>query len=400
MKRLMPGLLLIVMLLGLPLAGVWLAGKPVGQYLEFPPTTRYVTHAPFSWPHFIGYCLFAGIVAIPFLRRALAGHGSRGEVWESGSLGVSESPTAGHGPRVSRRVGESASRESSIHDPRLTTHAFPLWGCFALLALGISWLLAWTRFDWFAPLQAHTFTPLWVSYVLVVNALTQWRTGRCLMTVRPRYFLALFPASAGFWWFFEYLNRFVQNWYYTGGGAFTAWEYFWYATLPFATVLPAVLSTREFLLSFGVWERFRAWAPVSFPRPRLAAAFALVVAAAALAGIGVRPDALFSILWTAPLLIIVALQAFRGDRHIFSDLPRGDWRFLLSAALAALVCGFFWEMWNSGSLAKWIYTVPYVQRDGVKLFEMPLPGYAGYIPFGLECAVVGAVVDGWMEGRS
>jgi hypothetical protein len=30
--------------------------------------------------------------------------------------------------------------------------------------------------------------------------------------------------------------------------------------------------------------------------------------------------------------------------------------------------------------------VPYVQR--FQLFEMPLLGYAGYLPFGLECALV------------
>jgi hypothetical protein len=51
-----------------------------------------------------------------------------------------------------------------------------------------------------------------------------------------------------------------------------------------------------------------------------------------------------------------------------------------------LICGFFWELWNWKSLAKWIYTVPFVERWHV--FEMPLLGYAGYLPFGLECLLV------------
>jgi hypothetical protein len=50
-------------------------------------------------------------------------------------------------------------------------------------------------------------------------------------------------------------------------------------------------------------------------------------------------------------------------------------------------------MWNYYSQAKWIYTVPYVNR--FKIFEMPILGYAGYLPFGLECAVVAA----WMKGK-
>jgi len=87
---------------------------------------------------------------------------------------------------------------------------------------------------------------LWVAYVVVVNACCQRRTGTCLLLRAPGKFLLLFPLSAVFWWFFEYLNRFVQNWYYVGP-RFDAGEYFWYATLPFATVLPAVWSTQELL---------------------------------------------------------------------------------------------------------------------------------------------------------
>lgn len=55
-------------------------------------------------------------------------------------------------------------------------------------------------------------------------------------------------------------------------------------------------------------------------------------------------------------------------------------------ALAALICGVFWELWNFCSLAHWEYTVPFVQR--FELFHMPLLGYAGYLPFGLECLAV------------
>ncbi|HBH80389.1 MAG TPA: hypothetical protein DDY39_11240, partial [Nitrospira sp.] len=55
-------------------------------------------------------------------------------------------------------------------------------------------------------------------------------------------------------------------------------------------------------------------------------------------------------------------------------------------ALAALICGIFWELWNWKSLAHWEYALPFVHR--FPLFEMPLLGYAGYLPFGLECVVV------------
>jgi hypothetical protein len=34
-----------------------------------------------------------------------------------------------------------------------------------------------------------------------------------------------------------------------------------------------------------------------------------------------------------------------------------------------------------------VYVIPYV--DAFHLFEMPLLGYAGYLPFGLACAATG-----------
>jgi hypothetical protein len=112
----------------------------------------------------------------------------------------------------------------------------------------------------------------------------------------------------------------------------------------------------------------------------------LALGVGALAGIGLWPEQLFAMLWLAPLLVLAGLQKLVTGESLFSPLARGDWRPVLLPALAALVCGFFWEMWNWGSAAQWHYSVPYVQ--GLSIFEMPLLGYAGYLPFGVACALV------------
>jgi len=212
-----------------------------------------------------------------------------------------------------------------------------------------------------------------------------------MMLDRPLFFFLLFPTSALFWWFFEYLNRFVQNWYYVGA-RFTAWEYFWYATLPFSTVLPAVLGARQWI-SRWTWvdATFEHFVPLRIKNPRRVAEGTLIAAGAGLIGIGVWPDYLFPLLWVSPLLIIVSVQTIAGERHALSDVAKGDWRAVISCAVAALFCGWFWEMWNYFSLAKWEYAIPFVDR--FKIFEMPLLGYAGYLPFGLECAVIGDVLE-------
>jgi len=342
------------MLLGLPLFGIILVGMPVWQYLEFPPETQYVRHAPFSWLAFFFYGIFIFAVTVPLTLKGL------------NSL-------------MRPRIGSEVS------------HPFPWWGWLSISTGLIAWVLAWSRFSWFAQLQPYTFFPLWFSFILFVNSLSYRRYGHCLMLDRPVFFLLLFPLSSVFWWFFEYLNRFVQNWHYIGVH-FSCWEYFWHATFSFSTVLPAVLSTREWILGSPRFDKeFGCFLRLSFHRPKGLAWITLILAGLGLAGIGVYPDFLFPLLWISPLLIIVSLQTLMGDDHVFRNVTRGDWRLIISSALAALFCGWFWEMWNFYSLAKWEYAVPFVHR--FEIFEMPILGFAGYLPFGLECAVVSDILD-------
>lgn len=353
--------LLGAMVFGLPLLGAWLSGRSPAHYLAFPPDPGRVPPASFSWPVFAGLAvLIAAVLGGIALRAA-----------ES----LRRSPPAAAAPR----------------------RPLPWWGWAALAALGIAWGLAWSRFDWFAPLQPHTFTLLWLAYIGVVNALCVARTGGSLLTCRPRLLAVLFPASALFWWVFEYLNRFAGNWYYSGT-TLDPWPYFWYATVPFSTVLPAVMSTQALIRSSpGFGRAFGRVRPLRVPGAARLPFAALLAACAGLVGIGARPDWCYPLVWVAPLLALVAIRALRGQAHPLRELMTPDWTGAASAALAALVCGFFWEMWNTYSMARWAYSIPYVHR--FLLFEMPLLGYAGYLPFGLECAAVAALVQDLLARR-
>ena len=277
-------LLMIGILVGLPLLGLVLAGIPAHRYLKFPPRTRYVTYVPFSAGMFILYTLIALILVAPIIIR-----------WMQ-----------------TRRCMQSTSRPN--------IYPFPWWGWFGSLGVLISWFMAWTRFDWFSRFQLHTFTPLWISYILVINALTFRRDGRCIMIQHPVKFLLLFPASSLFWWFFEYINRFVQNWNYKGI-AFSPMEYLWYATLSFSTVLPAIHATYEWIRGFSWIDRaFQGFLPLCFPRPKLTAWAVLIVSVAGLIVIGVWPNYCFPLVWLSPLLIIVAIQTLMGNRDIFCGI--------------------------------------------------------------------------------
>ncbi len=341
------------MLLGLPLLGIILAGYPLERYFEFPPKTQYISHAPFSWIAFTAYTLFILATVLPLIIRGFKGF-------------------------------KSGCKDS------LNKFAFPWWGWAGLFTGMITWIFAWTRFSWFADFQPHTFFPLWVSFIVVVNALCYRKSGYCMMISRPGNFLLLFPVSAIFWWFFEYLNRFVQNWYYLGV-YFPPWEYFLYATLSFSTVLPAVLGVRDLMLSFSWLQTgFINFLKIEQVKSKQVATTSLILSGVGLLGIGVWPDYLFPLLWISPFFIIISVMTLFGENHALSDIAGGDWRVVISSALAALICGYFWEMWNYFSLARWVYSVPFVHR--FEIFKMPILGYAGYFPFGLECAVIGALI--------
>jgi len=351
-------LVVVLALVLLPLLGAVGTGDGAGAYLRFPPRTAPVSPAPFAWPVFLGLAVAVAAVIVPFLVRILRT-----------PAGTAPAPVA----------------------------PFPRWGWAGALLLLAGWAIAWGPPDWPDALRRHAFTPLWLGYIVVVNAWTRRRTGTCLLTAHPGTFLLLFPVSAGFWWLFEYLNQFVGNWHYLGLGERGDWAYFWASTPAFATVLPGVLSTRDLLAS---WPRLEAGLGTGPRLPVLrkpaAGAALIALALAGLVAVGASPERGYPLLWLAPLLLVTGVQGATGAPSFLDGLAEGDWRPLWLAALAALVCGFLWEFWNWGSLARWEYAIPYA--GGFHLFAMPALGYAGYLPFGLECAAAAALVLG-RQGR-
>lgn len=345
--------ILLALWFGLPLAGLWLVGGTVTDYLGLLPKTRPPQSMPFSWPIFIVLAIIVTAIVAPYVVRVL-------------------------------------STEISCVDRESDRRQFPLWGWLSVVWLVLAWVLAWNRFPWFAPGQQYTFTPLWVGYILIVNALTFQRCGHCMVLDRPTFLLLLFPLSAVFWWGLEYLNRFTENWYYVGTDDVGSWNYFLIGSIAFSTVLPAVLSTAEYMKTFpGINAGLKDFWSLGAQAHRHTRRIMIAIATAGLLGIGLWPESFFPLVWVAPLLLISVLQYYeQGNSILLNAMQTGDWRHAWRLALAGLICGFFWELWNVKSLAHWVYSVPYAQR--FHIFEMPILGYAGYLPFGIMC---GAFVE-------
>ncbi len=379
-KRILHYTILAALLVGVPLACCLLGeyaseGASRASYHEilegvksFPPRTEdFGFHAeklwnyrcPFNWWAFLGMVVFTGLCLKPFVRRTF-------------------------------RTGRVALlRDHKL--PRDRTPArFPWFGWLGVVVLAVSWWLSWHRYDWFRPYQVHcSYFPIWIGFILVMNGLCVKRSGHSPLTDHFWPYLATFPASSLFWWFFEYLNRYVWNWYYVGIAELDAFEYSLYATVCFASVLPAVAAVAAWLHTFPAFadEAYDGMARVDLRRPGWCV-FLGVVSAIGLTGIVFFPQYAYPFLWISPLTVFILVQNLLREPSVLDDLAKGNWSIAFRFSLAALICGFCWETWNYYAVAKWVYAVPWVHR--FQIWEMPFIGFGGYLPFGIECAAVTA----------
>lgn len=246
-----------------------------------------------------------------------------------------------------------------------------------LVLIAVAWTLNWSL----SGLRTHLlFFPLWLGFVLLVDGVTLRRTGTSISARSWWRFTQLFLLSIPVWWLFELFNQRLGNWEYVGREHFSDLEFALYCSLSFSTVMPAVLASAELMRSFRWIERF-ADGPRIRPTARLRAGL-FAAGLLMLALMLLWPTYFFPLAWTSVVLLLEPLCSLLGRRSLLADLERGDWRTWMSLWTGVLLCGLCWEAWNYWSYPKWIYHVPGV--GFAKVFEMPLLGYLGYLPFSLE----------------
>ena len=274
-------------------------------------------------------------------------------------------------------VGTVVRKPSVSARPLLSRVPLYAWGGAALNLA--AWISSWGRIGpW-----RYTFFALWLGFILVLDGLNVARSGTSPLRRSKPGFIGLFLCSSPFWWVFEGLNVPVQNWHYMLDQPYSPLAYFLIASLNFSTVLPAVMEIAELYASIPAL-RPRLRPPAVGPRVSR-------VWAAALLGIGVLcvvlpflfPRYTFGLIWLCLVFLLDPINNLAGRKSALGHLLSRDWRFLVTLPVAGITCGFFWEMWNVFASPKWYYTVPFVGA-APHLFEMPLPGYLGYLPFAVE----------------
>ncbi len=282
--------------------------------------------------------------------------------------------------------------KKTVPSPRTKPCRLPPWFWSGVVLTGFFWWLMWTRLTPFGELVYFAFAPLWWGFILILDGIVYRRTGGySLLASRPRTFAAIIAVSLLGWFFFEYFDYFaLGNWYYPN------------STLPELSHATVVLL---FLFAYTtVWPAIFEWYTLLNTFPSLVARYAngpklalpgnlLLWGGLALLVLMVfYPYPFFWALWIGVLAVFAGVLIRRGIPGPFSALAEGNWSPMVLMALSSLFNGFFWELWNYGSAHPdaapvtnpnyWVYNIPYVNVIHV-FSEMPLLGYAGYLPFGL-----------------
>ena len=231
------------------------------------------------------------------------------------------------------------------------------------------------------PWSQYVFPLFWYGYILLLDSLNYRLKGNSLISSRPWEFCLMLPISAFYWYLFEWYNLIIQNWIYINTPP-EKWIEIPMKIVSFATVIPALYETKDILRALP-WTKnelrtqplipasWHAALPITFILGFLLSFLPLIY-----------PKLFFWSVWLGFFLLLDPINHWLGHPSIIRDWQEGELRRTFILLIAGYICGFFWEFWNYWAYTKWIYTVPIPQMPHI--FEMPILGFLGFGPFGLE----------------
>lgn len=282
------------------------------------------------------------------------------------------------GRSVATMITETSLKSSDDNDLMRQTsqRRMPAYGVIGAVTLVLFEILQFAGDFRFVKLY---FTPVqWTGLILFLDGWQKKRRGRSLVADHFGEFLLLAAISIGSWLIFEAYNLLLGNWHYVGLPE-SRWErYFGYAWA-FATISPGM---------FLIYETLDALLPgtdrATHPRLPNGVFWTSVIFGFACLTVPL----LWPSTWMTPLVwmgfafFLDPINGRMGRRSILSEFFTGDFRSMPLFFLAGLVAGVLWEFWNYWAGARWIYDVPYLGH--IKIFEMPVLGFLGFMPFAIE----------------
>lgn len=274
----------------------------------------------------------------------------------------------------------------------------PLWFWFGVVIFGVSLVYLWGIYSEPKWIVNWLLIPLFWGIIFIVDGIVYYRTrGTSLVGSKPQTLLAIAVCSVGGWLFFEFLNFFVhKNWYYPFGDLISAEQFLLYSSIGSSALLTIVFEWYMLLKTFPKIAVKYTQGPQIHVKQKVWY-YVLFISLASLFLIPYLPNQLFFVIWLVPMTSLLSVLHIRNMWTPFTPImTKGNWAPLALICLSYLIQGFLYEFWNyfgavhqaDGTLLSynpgyWVYSIPYVQK--FHIFEMPILGLFGYLPFGLYC---------------
>jgi len=218
----------------------------------------------------------------------------------------------------------------------------------------------------------------WWSFILILDSINFRFKGISPLSESVSNFLFMSFISVCAWLIFELFNLRLRNWSYFDlpQGIFPRWlGYF----LAFATVIPAI---KELSLLFRSYFGRRQLRLFQVRPTRILLSGSVFFGILCIGGALVWPSLCFPLVWLGFYFFIEPLNYRLKANTLLADIERNDWGNFWAWLFSGLTAGFLWEFWNFWAGSHWEYSLPYL--DFWRVFQMPVFGYLGFLPFALE----------------
>ncbi len=248
------------------------------------------------------------------------------------------------------------------------------------------------------PFASWYIVIVWYGYILFIDSLVYKVKKESIISSHPKEFILMLVISLPFWLIFEFYNVFTGSWYYL--------NYVWYVHfLDFTTIIPAVMETFSLLNVLGIAKKVddlkRKAGATRNHNSKYRNAIGILVLFGMLAVIVpfLMPHIGFLFIWIGLFLLLDPINFLTGRPSVIGEVSKGNKSILLRLFLSGIIMGFLWEFWNYQAYPQWMYSFP-GSAAAIKLFEMPLFGYLGYLPFALEVFLFYALIRSFVFRKS
>jgi len=218
----------------------------------------------------------------------------------------------------------------------------------------------------------------WWFFILIIDGINFRLNKSSLLKRSLKSFISIAVFSVSVWLVFELINLSLKNWVYLNlpDNIFERWAGYFIA---FATVIPALIELADL---FGYVLRNKKLAIFRIKITPFGLKFLFFLGIISLSLSILLSEYFFPLAWLCFIFLLEPINYKLQNLSLLREMAKGNWNRFWCWCMAGFAAGFIWEFLNFYAGAKWDYSIPYF--DFARIFQMPLLGYFGFIPFALE----------------